>query len=361
MELYIPTRLILEENCVTRHAALLKPFGRRAMLVTGRHSAQKSGALKDVTTALQSVDITYFIFDEVENNPSVETCYRGGRLAKEEQADFIIAIGGGSPMDAAKAIAVYATNEMAMMDLFSADFNAAPLPLLCVPLTAGTGSEVTPYSVLTVKSIENKKSFTHPANFSRIAFVDPRYLSSLPRATLLDTVADALSHAIESMLCRRNTAASAVYAGAALSHIAAALPGVINGSPDYERLFLASSLAGMAISHTGTVIVHSMGYLLTYYKGVPHGRANALLLPGFLKLCEKHASEQLKAVLAAFHSDSCEALIEAIGALTAADITLTAEEAKRFAAKAIQAKNVSQVLWPLTEAEELAIYQTLVH
>lgn len=361
MELYIPTRLILAENCIAQHMNEFTKFGKKALIVTGKHSAKASGALQDVTAALDAVQIQYIIFDAIENNPGVETCFRGGELAKREQADFVIAIGGGSPMDAAKAIAAYAANDLEPMDLFASDFTHTPLPLICVPLTAGTGSEVTPYSVLTVKEIENKKSFSHTANFSKIAFLDPRYLKSLPRPVLLDTVADALSHAVESMLCRRSTPASEVYAAAALSHIGAALPGILKGEPDYERLFLASSLAGMAISHTGTVVVHSMGYLLTYYKGVPHGRANALLLPGFLQLCAQHVPDRLQPVLAAFGVSTTDMLIDAVKSLTADTVQLSENDAAAYAAKAICAKNVPQVLWPLTESEEYTIYKSLGH
>ncbi len=359
MELFIPTRLILGRGCVRENAERLAAFGKKALLVTGKNSARKSGALQDVTAALDAQAVSWTLFDEVENNPSIETCYRGGQLARQTEADFIIAIGGGSPMDAAKAIAAYATNDIKPMDIYG-QLQHPLLKIVSVPLTAGTGSEVTPYSVLTVHEIENKRTFTHPGGFSQIALLDPGYLETLPRATLLDTVADTLSHAAESMLCRRSTPASQVYAEAALKHLGACLPGVLSGTPDFERLFLASSLAGMAIAHTGTVVVHSMGYLLTYYKDVPHGRANALLLPGFISLCKEHVPERLAPVLAAFGVPDAESFAAAIRRLTARPVTLTAQEAADFAAKAIQAKNVCQNLWALTETEERAVYTALV-
>ncbi len=359
MELYMPTRLISGRGCVKENAECFARFGKKALIVTGKTSAEKSGALKDVTEALTSQNISFEIFNEVENNPSVETCYRGGKKAKDAGAQFIIAIGGGSPMDAAKAIATYATNEIAPMDIFGTIPNN-PLPLISIPLTAGTGSEVTPYSVLTVVEIENKKSFTHHECFSKIAFLDPAYLTSLPRAVLLDTVADALSHALESILCHRCSPTSLVYAEAALKHLGKLIPAVIDSTPDYEGLLFASSLAGMAIAHTGTVVVHSMGYLLTYYKNVPHGRANALLLSGFLRLCEKHAPERTELVLKAFGANSVDELCAVIKKLIAEPVSLTPDEVKQFAQKAITAKNVSQVLWPITEDEEAAIYAELL-
>lgn len=359
MELYMPTRLISGRGCVKENADCFAQFGKKALIVTGKTSARKSGALNDVTEVLASQNIAFEIFDEVENNPSVETCYRGSKKAKDCSAEFIIAIGGGSPMDAAKAIATYATNELEPMDIFGT-IKRSPLPLISVPLTAGTGSEVTPYSVLTVAEIENKKSFTHRECFSKIAFLDPAYLVTLPRAVLLDTVADALSHAIESMLCRRSSPCSLVYAQAALCQLGKLIPAAIDGTPDYEGLLFASSLAGMAIAHTGTVVVHSMGYLLTYYKNVPHGRANALLLSGFLRLCQKHVPERTEAVLSAFGVKTVDEIFAVIEKLIAEPIRLTPYEVKQFAQKAITAKNVSQVLWPITEDEEAAVFAELL-
>ena len=357
-QLFMPTRVIMGKGCIKENATLFSGFGKKALIVTGKSSAEKSGALCDVTEALKHQSISFDIFNEVENNPSVETCYKGGQKAKAFGAEFIIAIGGGSPMDAAKAIAAFAVNDMAPMDIYGTIKNK-PLPLISVPLTAGTGSEVTPYSVLTVKEIENKKSFSHPESFSKIAFLDPAYLESLPRAVLLDTTADALSHALESMLCKRTSDVSNVYAKAALEHLGKLIPGVIKGKPDLEKLLFASSLAGMAIAHTGTVVVHSMGYLLTYHKDVPHGRANALLLPGFLKLCAKHVPERLAPALDAFGAKTVEELNDLILQLIPEPVLLTEDEVKVFSQKAIGAKNVIQNLWPITESEEASVFAAL--
>ena len=359
MELYIPTHVFHGKGCIAENAHRFATFGKKALIVTGKNSAKASGALQDVTNALAQHDIAWKLFDEVENNPSVTTCYRGGQIAKEFGADFIVAIGGGSPMDAAKAIAAYAANDISPMALFDAKFENPLLPLIAVPLTAGTGSEVTPYSILTVPEIENKKNFAHPDCFPKLAFLDPAYLQSLSHAVLLDTTADALSHALESMLCKRSSPASCVYAEAALKYLSKAIPGVVAGTPDYETLLLASCLAGMAISHTGTVVVHSMGYMLTYYKNVPHGRANALLLPRFIELCQEHVPERLEPVLKAFGAKDSEELCNTIRKLTAKTVKLTDDEVSAFAAKAFTAKNVTQNLWPLTEAEEASAFATL--
>lgn len=358
-QLFMPTRVILGKGCIKENAPLFSDFGKKAIIVTGKTSARKSGALTDVIDALKSQSIDYEVFDDVENNPSVETCFTGGQKAKAFGADFVIAIGGGSPMDAAKAVAAFATNDMAPMDIYGTIKNK-PLSLISIPLTAGTGSEVTPYSVLTVKEIENKKSFSHPESFSKIAFLDPGYLESLPRSVLYDTAADALSHAIESMLCKRTSDISNVYAESALKHLGKLIPDVISGKPDYEKLLFASSLAGMAIAHTGTVVVHSMGYLLTYHKDVPHGRANALLLPGFLKLCAKHVPERLAPVLKAFGAETVDALCELITKLIPEQVVLSEDEVKIFAQKAIGAKNVCQNLWAITEHEEASVFSALL-
>lgn len=360
MELYIPTRLISGENCIKNNSAYFSMFGEKALIVTGKRSAEISGALADVTDVLDAQGINWTMFNHVENNPTIETCYAGGQAAKDFGASLIIAIGGGSPMDAAKAIATYAVNELKPMEIYHGNFKNKPLPIISIPLTAGTGSEITPYSVLTVHSLENKKTFTHPDNFSKVAFLDPNYLKSLPKSVLYDTVADALSHGIESILCKRDSMMSQVYAEASIKLISEALEGVLSGNPDLEKLLFASSLAGMAISQTGTVIVHSMGYMLTYYKGTPHGRANALLLPGFLKLCQKHCPEKLQIVLRAFGAKDVEPLIDGIKSLVFEKTILSLDEVSAFSHKAFQAKNVSQTLWDLTEQEEALVFSDLL-
>ena len=136
----MPTKLYFGRDCIVHAGAIWSAFGKKALLVTGRHSAKINGSQQAVTDQLDKEGIAWTVFDEVENNPSVATVRKGAALGKDEHADFVIGIGGGSPMDAAKVIALLCTNDLDDTQLFTGPYQK-PLPIVIVPTTAGTGSE----------------------------------------------------------------------------------------------------------------------------------------------------------------------------------------------------------------------------
>ena len=163
---------------------------------------------------------------------------------------------------------MYATNDIEPIQIFDGEQESKPLPILAVPTTAGTGSEVTQYSVLTVDAEETKKSFSTSDTFMKIAFLDAKYTEALPLSITIDTAVDALSHAFESILNRRTTVFSELYAKEAIKLSGKSINALKEGNlsfEDRENLLLASTYAGVAIAQTGTTVVHSMGYPLTYY------------------------------------------------------------------------------------------------
>lgn len=363
MSFYMPVKIYSGKDCIRKNSSVFSGFGKKAMIVTGKNSAKACGALDDVVYALSENNISYDIFDKVLNNPTVENCFEGGKLAKESKADFIIAIGGGSPLDASKAIAMYASNDIEPHDIFNGEQKNKPLPIIGIPTTAGTGSEVTQYSVLTVDKEETKKSFSTPDTFCRIAFLDAKYTESLPLSITIDTAVDALSHALESILNKRTTSLSELYAKESLKLIGSAIPSLLSGNLTLavrENLLTASMYAGVAIAQTGTCIVHSMGYPLTYYKGLSHGRANGMLLASFFKGCEKVEKEKCSALLKLMGFDSSDEFENILKKLMPDCHILTEEEAKRFAAKTIKAKNVAFCIWDVTEDEEYSIFSQLI-
>lgn len=362
MSFYMPTKIYSGKDCIKNNASVFASFGEKALIVTGRTSAKASGALDDVISVLNENNINYDIFDKVLNNPSVENCYEGGKFAKETGSDFIIAIGGGSPLDASKAIAMYAVNDIAPLDIFCGEQKNKPLPIIAIPTTAGTGSEVTQYSVLTVDSEETKKSFSTKDTFARAAFLDAKYTMSLPLGITIDTAVDALSHALESILNRRTTVFSELYAKEAIKLIGKSFSALLSGKINYEtreNLLMASTYAGVSIAQTGTTIVHSMGYPLTYYKGLTHGNANGLLLASFLEGCEKANSALVKELLEYMGLQDIKEFDGLLKKLMPKRDIITKEEAEKFAAKAIKAKNVASCIWDITEAEEYLFYTKL--
>ncbi len=290
-----PVRIISGSGCV-RDFSGYADFGKKCLIVCGRSSARLSGALDDLLGALSRAGIKAEIFDKTEANPTVETCHAAGALARETGAEFIVGIGGGSPLDASKAAAVFAANpHLSPEELYDGEKKNAPLPILAIPTTTGTGSEVTPYSVLTLHSISNKKTLVSDDIYPKVAFLDAAYTVTLPQSIMAETAADALSHAVEGYFAKAANPISDALAEKAMIYVGRGLRALGDGRLDSalrERLLLGSTLAGMVISVTGTSFVHSSGYPLTYFEGIPHGEANAYFLADFVAYMSEVAPER---------------------------------------------------------------------
>jgi len=305
---HMPVDLIFGTGAVSNNAKKLV-LGSKALIVTGRNSARISGALDDVVSVLTSENIDYYVFDGVMNNPTLENVSKGASFGRENGADFIIAIGGGSPMDAAKAIAALMTNDMNPIDLISTVPKNQSLPIAAIPTTSGTGSEVTPYSILTVHSMNTKKNFYSPSSFPRVAFADPAYTYSLPYEITLDTAFDAFSHLLESYLSKRSNYFNDVIAIEGMKAFAECMDALNTGEiteKTRESLMYSSCLGGVAITHTGTTIIHAMGYSLTYFKGYSHGRANAMLIGSYLDFNRTAQPEKVEKVLSILGFESID-------------------------------------------------------
>lgn len=361
----MPTRVIMAEDCIRKNYELLKEMGHTALLVTGGNSARRSGSLEDVQLALDSLDIRYYIYDKVMANPTITCVYEGAAYAKMNKVDFVIGIGGGSPMDAAKAIALLAAQDIKEEELFSGNFENKVLPLVMIPTTAGTGSEVTPYSILTNDKSQTKTSISTPLIFPKLAFLDAKYMNQLPMMVTITTTLDALSHAIEGILSVRSTDITNFIAMESIKKITQCLSFL---SPDKgdnisnltidirEKLLYGSMLAGIVIAHTGTTAVHSMGYSLTYFKNIDHGRANALLLPSFLRFTAKYNSELVKKILTYMGLDSIDEFEALFLRLLGDREQITQKELERFTGIAINAKNIPNSKVVPTKEDIINIY-----
>ena len=286
MRFYMPAEVYEEENCVLRHARDLEKLGRHALIVTGRHSAEKNGALRDVQAALESRGIAWTHFNEVEENPSVDTVLRARALGLRSGCDFVIGVGGGSPMDAAKAIALMLRHPEAGEDyLFDAAAATDPLPIACVPTTCGTGSEVTAASILTRPSLKRKGAIPH-AIFADLALLDGKYLFGAPRHVLANTTMDALAHLVESYLNVKATPYSRMCVAAGLAEWKKCKDVILGRreatAEDCAAMLRASAFGGMAIAQTGTVLPHGLSYALTVYTGMAHGKACGYFLRNYM-------------------------------------------------------------------------------
>ena len=299
---YMPTRVYEEADAVRAHAAELASFGKKALIVTGRRSAKANGAYADITAALDEQATPYALFDQVEENPSTETVMRARDFGLREGADFVIGVGGGSPLDAAKAVALMMRHpDKDISYLYHPDDGAqsggeGALPIAAVPTTCGTGSEVTAVSVLTDPSRGIKQSIPHKL-FPALALIDGKYLRFAPASVLANTAFDALTHLIESELNSKCTPLSHMCVDAGLKTWALSLP-VLRGEKepddaDYLHMMRASMMGGMAIAHTGTTLPHGLSYPLTVKLGVPHGKATAFFTAGYLAYAPASARDYL--------------------------------------------------------------------
>lgn len=340
---FMPTKIYFGSECVLQYENEFSRWGKKAFIVTGRSSAKASGALADVSAALEKQGIQWETFAHIEENPTLEAVEEGGEAARRFKPDMVIAIGGGSPLDAAKAIAVLAVNPVKAQELFNGNFSTEPLPILAIPLTAGTGSEVTPYSVLTDISQQTKRSFADPAIFPKVAFLDARYTQTLSLDVTMNTAIDALSHAIEGFLSKRSTPMSDCLALEAIRYFSAAMGALKEGQfslSDREALLYASLLGGMVIAQTATTAVHAMGYSLTYFHNVPHGRANGLLLGEYLRFNEPVVPEKTHSVLQALGVNTIDEFKQLMQRLLPNHETYTEQELQDFAVLAGKARNI---------------------
>lgn len=354
------TAIYLGDGVVKQNESVFRNYGSKAFIVTGPRSGRESGALADVSAVLDSLGMPYSVYDKIENNPSLENVGAAGKAAADCEADLIIGIGGGSPLDAAKAVAVLAVNDMSGADLFRNEFAVTPLPVIAIPTTAGTGSEVTPYSILTRRDKETKMSFGNEYTIPRAAFLDARYTASASREVTTNTAVDALSHAVEGYISRRSTPISDLLAIEAIRIFGKCASRLVKNNLDLdmrEQLLYASTLGGMVIAQTGTTIVHGLGYSLTYFKGLPHGLANGLLMKEYFNYNYPSAETKIKNVLELLGVKDVEEFGGMISGLMPLKIKLSAEEIYKFSELAMQQRSTSYNIREVEQDDLVEILQ----
>ena len=284
---FMPVRLVTGAGCVRAGAGEIAKLGKCCLIVTGKNSAKVCGALQDVTDTLEGNGQKWVLFDEIGPNPKLTNCMAAAEVAIASGADFVVGIGGGSPLDAAKCIAVLAANPGLTQDqLYAFHWANAPLKIALVGTTAGTGSEVTKVSVITTPD-ERKKSFHHEGIYPSLSFGDPSYTMFLPPMVTRSTMVDVLAHCAESFFSRNANHISQCYAVEGIRLVLGVfrtMEDALCDTLDYdqrEQLYCASIYGGLAINVTGTCFPHTMGYLLTEAFQIPHGTACAVFQRDF--------------------------------------------------------------------------------
>lgn len=243
----------------------------------------KFGVTKKVTDILDSKGLAYEIYSDIKANPTIENCQHGVDAFKASGADYLIAIGGGSSMDTAKAIGIVAANpefyDIRSLEGVAPTKNKAK-PIFAVPTTAGTAAEVTINYVITDAEKNRKMVCVDVHDIPVVAFVDPDMMASMPKGLTAATGMDALTHAIEGYITKAAWELSDMFHLKAIEIISKNLRGAVANTPEgREGMALGQYIAGMGFSNVGLGIVHSMAHPLGALYDTPHGVANAIILP----------------------------------------------------------------------------------
>ena len=294
---FLPVNIQFGWNKVDNIDNFAAPYGKKALIVTGRSSAKKSGLYDRVVGKLDAAHIDYALFDQVDANPLTTTALDGAALAKSESCDMVIAIGGGSIMDCAKGIAFMAVNDGDINDyIFNRKVSDNALPLIVIPTTCGTGSEGNGFGVLTNPETGDKKSLRCNAIVPKVSIVDPGVMGTMPPHVLASVGFDALCHNIEaytSKTAQPFTDALAHYAVTLLAqylvplykHVKATAegkPAVLNEkqlTKAWEAVTLASTIGGMVINTAGVTLAHGMEHPASGLKDITHGVGLAIIEP----------------------------------------------------------------------------------
>ena len=288
---YLPVNVVFGCGKVKEVGEIAKPYGKKALIVTGKSSAKKSGLYDKVKDSLSAAGIESALFDKVSQNPLTTTAIEGAEFARETGADLVVAIGGGSIMDCAKSIAFLAVNDGDINDyIFNKKKSDKALPIILIPTTCGTGSEGNGFAVLTNPENGDKKSLRCNAIIAKASIVDPECMMTMPKKVLASVGFDALCHSIEaytSKIAQPFTDALALYA---IELIADSLVDLYNGSEDvekWEKITIASTIGGMVINQAGVTLSHGMEHPASGLKDIVHGHGLAALTPVIIETSYK--------------------------------------------------------------------------
>jgi len=306
---FSPETIIYGKDSLLESGDKMKSFGNKALLVTDRMMS-RLGYTSRITDILEDKGIEYSIYDEVDDEPVDSMVEKGTQIFKNNDCQFLIALGGGSPIDAAKAIGIMTTNPGEIADYmgFNKVKNPTP-PLVAIPTTAGTGSEATKVTIITDTQNDVKMLIVTPLVLPEMAVVDCGLTLSVPPELTAATGIDALTHAIEAYTSVKNQPLSDQFALSAISRISQNLKrSYDNGKDEQARneMMLAALEAGIAFSNSSVTLVHGMSRPIGAIFHVPHGISNAVLLPSCMEYAvEGHPKRFARVAEAMGVNDSC--------------------------------------------------------
>jgi alcohol dehydrogenase class IV len=294
-------------GCLKKVGSETARFGKRALLVTDQN-IQKAGYVAQAMEQIKASGVEPAVFDQVNTEPTDKIVEEGLRAYKDNKCDLVVGLGGGSPMDAAKAIAVMATNPNKISEFMGLNKVAKPgAPIIAVPTTAGTGSEVTRFTIITDTARDVKMLIVSDYVMPQAAIVDPLLTPTMPSWVAASTAVDALTHAIESYISRKAQPLTEILALEAIRLLGAYLRRAWANPEDLEakhNTMLGATVAGMAFSNSSVAMVHGMSRPIGACFHVPHGLSNAILLPLVMEFSSVAAPERFARIAEAMGVDA---------------------------------------------------------
>ncbi|WP_367118160.1 iron-containing alcohol dehydrogenase [uncultured Clostridium sp.] len=309
---FLPVNIVFGFGKVVQAGSIAVKYGKKALIVTGKSSAKKTGLYDKVNDSLKGAGLETVLFDKVSQNPLTTTAEEGADFAKRNGCDVVVAIGGGSIMDCAKGIAFLAMNDGNINDyIFNKRQSDKALPLILIPTTCGTGSEGNGFAVLTNPETGDKKSLRCNAIVAKASIVDPECMMTMPKKVLASVGFDALCHCIEaytSKISQPFTDALSLYG---ISLIAENLVNVYKDSSDregWEKIALASTIGGMVINTAGVTLAHGMEHPASGLKDIVHGQGLAALAPVVIEASykgERYKFSKIARILGGITAEDC--------------------------------------------------------
>lgn len=301
---FTPTKIIFGRGSVSSIAEETRKFGKKGLVVTDKGMIE-TGLVKKITDSLEKAERDYIIWSDIVPNPRDTDIEKGAEFAVENNIDYLIAAGGGSSMDTAKAIGALMTNGGKCSDWYEGNLKKEIAPLICVPTTCGTGSEVTHESIVNNTETLEKDCIWGDENSVKTAIIDSEMIDRLPAKILGSTGMDALTHAVEAYVCKASNILTDAIALQAIHLIGSnLLKAAKEHEPDaLDAMMAASTLAGMAFGNSDVASVHSISEALGGYYDIPHGVANAMMLAPVSRLSIQGAPEKYADVAEALGVD----------------------------------------------------------
>ena len=297
---YMPSVSAMGVNCLTEVPKYIKENEFKKGLIVTDSVLVQIGLVGKVTELLEKNDIGYVIYDGTKPNPTVKNVNDGLSLLKENECDFVISLGGGSPHDCAKGIALLATNGGDIKDYEGVNKSKYPqLPLITINTTAGTASEMTIFSIITDEDRHIKMALVDKHMTPVMAVNDPMLMVAMPKSLTSATGMDALTHSIEAYVSTNATPITDACAEKSIELIAKYLKRAVENGNDIkarDMMAYAEFLAGMAFNNASLGYVHAMAHQLGGFYDLPHGVCNAVLLPHVQEFNAKVSAERLKKV-----------------------------------------------------------------